>query len=408
MRPPIMSRDQAVAAVAAATKERDNIQANLLELEDSFGKRMLAGATLAGQTRRRWARADAQLTRLWEIFNEYSAAVDRAAGLVANLRRSAETKLAEVSEILSGPSVRLARAPSTSAVPEITSDGSAGLTLLGAVAQMRRAYIEVTSVCAAAQSVWDEVSDGLQQARAKLDEAASQSAGLADDTLAGPLAAAQATLAGLRETLNNDPLALWIGRRVDTSRLDRLNKQVTAVTARVAEIARLRRDADARIAQVTAAVAAAQAAWQDAVTARERSATKIAAATGGQAGPPLPDVAALAGRLAGLAELRATGRWSRLAAELDAIGKLAGAATHGCRDAEQAAAAGLERRDELRGLLDAYKAKAASLGAAENAELEALHRQARDVLWSAPCDLGAASAAVTSYQQAVLALGRRP
>jgi hypothetical protein len=407
MRPPIMSRDQAVAAVAAATKERDNIQANLLELEDSFGKRMLAGAKLAGQTRQRWATADAQLARLWEIFNAYSAAVDRAAELVANLRRSPEAKLAEVSGILSGPSVRLARAPSQLTVREITSDGSADLTLLGAVAQMRRAYTEVTGVCTAAQSVWDEVADGLQQARAKLDEAASQPAGLADDSLAGALAAAQATLAGVRETLNNDPLALWVGGRVDTSRLDRLNEQVATVTARVAEIARLRQDADGRIAAVTAAVAAAQAAWQDAVTARERSAAKIAAATG-QDGAPLPDVAALAGRLAGLSELRAAGRWSRLAAELDAIEKLAAAATRGCRDAEQAAAAGLDRRDELRGLLDAYKAKAASLGAAENAELDALYGQARTELWSAPCDLGAAATAVTSYQQAVLALGRRP
>jgi hypothetical protein len=67
----------------------------------------------------------------------------------------------------------------------------------------------------------------------------------------------------------------------------------------------------------------------------------------------------------------------------------------------------LGRRDELRGLLDAYKAKAAALGAAENAELEVAYGKARDVLWTAPCDLVGAAAAVTDFQQAVLALGAR-
>jgi hypothetical protein len=83
------------------------------------------------------------------------------------------------------------------------------------------------------------------------------------------------------------------------------------------------------------------------------------------------------------------------------------AATEHCREAERAAAAQLDRRDELRGLLDAYKAKAAGLGGAENAELEAAYGRARDALWTAPCDLAVATAAVTGYQQAVLALGTK-
>ena len=49
-----MTREQAAAAVAAAAAERDSIQANLLDLDGSFGKRLLAGATLTGETRQRW------------------------------------------------------------------------------------------------------------------------------------------------------------------------------------------------------------------------------------------------------------------------------------------------------------------------------------------------------------------
>ena len=97
----------------------------------------------------------------------------------------------------------------------------------------------------------------------------------------------------------------------------------------------------------------------------------------------------------------------RLAAELDTIEADAAAAAQRYRDAERAATALLGRRDELRGLLDAYQAKAARLGAAEDIELAAHYRQASDLLWTAPCDLAAATAAVTRYQQAILALSER-
>jgi hypothetical protein len=65
----------------------------------------------------------------------------------------------------------------------------------------------------------------------------------------------------------------------------------------------------------------------------------------------------------------------------------------------------LSRRDELRGLLDAYKAKAGRLGAAEDPDLAARYYQAHELLWTAPCDLNAAADAVSHFQQAVLAIG---
>ena len=105
----VLSRDQAAAAVKAAVAERDAIQANLLELDNSFGKRLLAGAVLTGGTRKRWDTAAADLTTLWETFDAYSSVVDRAAELMAGLRRSADRQLAEVSSLLYATSVRLSR-----------------------------------------------------------------------------------------------------------------------------------------------------------------------------------------------------------------------------------------------------------------------------------------------------------
>ena len=73
-------------------------------------------------------------------------------------------------------------------------------------------------------------------------------------------------------------------------------------------------------------------------------------------------------------------------------------------NARQVAAANrrpLDRRNELRGLLDAYHAKAVDSGRAEEVELAEMHRDAHDALWSAPCDLAAAEVAVRQYVAAV-------
>jgi hypothetical protein len=398
-----MTREQAAAAVTAATAERDGIQANLLDLDGSFGKRMLAGAALTGESKRRWEAAAADLAALWETFTAYAAVVDQAAGLLAGVRRSSDRELAQITTLLTGASVEVARS-----VPlvrrDLTETGRSRLTLAAAVREMRHAFARVADVVAAAESVWNETADGLGEIGAELD-AAKKQLGDTGDEAAAALAAAGDELGRLRDLLNADPLALWQGGSVDTARLGRLRKQAAAAAARAAEIVRVRADAQRRISAAAAAVSAASAAYADALAARDRAAARIAAA---ELPPPPAEAAGLDVRLAALDKLRAAGRWARLAEELDTIEAEAAAAGQRCRDAQQAAAALLDRRNELRGLLDAYQIKAARLGAAEDSELSRLYDQAHDLLWTAPCDLAAAAAAVTRYQQATLALsGRR-
>jgi hypothetical protein len=100
-----MTREQAASAVAAATAERDGIQANLLDLDGSFGKRMLEGAKLAGVSKQRWETAAAELATLWDIFTAYAAVVDKAAELLASARRPGSPELAQITALLNGPSV---------------------------------------------------------------------------------------------------------------------------------------------------------------------------------------------------------------------------------------------------------------------------------------------------------------
>ncbi len=61
----------------------------------------------------------------------------------------------------------------------------------------------------------------------------------------------------------------------------------------------------------------------------------------------------------------------------------------------------LARRDELRGLLHAFRDKAAGSGLGEDASLEPLLRAAEQELWTAPCDVDAAGGLVEQYTAAV-------
>ena len=340
------------------------------------------------------------MTSLWETFTAYSAVVDRAAEVLAGARRASAPALAEISSLIYGTSVRLSRPSSALARGDLTSTGEVQVTLAAAVSDMRRAFAAASAVVTAAEAVWNEAADPLQQISEQLAATRQQAGGLADDVLNEALTVAETDCSQLRNVLNTDPLALWQGGKVDTTRLGKLRERAAAAAARATEMAALRADSDRRIAAVAAAVSAAADARQDAIAARDRAAAKIAAA----ALPAPPDVAGLTTRLAGLDALKAAGRWTRLASELDLIEKQAAASAGQCRDAEGAATALLDRREELRGLLDAYQARAAKLGGAEDAGLDAAYARARDLLWTAPCDLSAATAAVTGYQQAVLAL----
>jgi hypothetical protein len=403
MTTPALTKDQAGAAVQAAVAERDAIQANLLELDSSFGKQLLAGAELTGDTRRRWEAAAATLGTLWQVYSAYSAVVDQAAEAAA--RHLGPRELATITTLLTGRSVQLASGPAPLAGRDLADSGREELTLATAVARMRGAFSSVTEVVSAAEQVWTEMAGRLDAIGAELARVSQDADTLGDEALTGNLAAAQSKLARLRDTLNSDPLALWQGNgKVDTSGADRLQERVTAAATRADELVRLRVDAHQRIAEVTAAAARARSAREDAVAAWQEAAAKIVAAA--LPAPPA-DLADQSARLAGLGTLLAGGRWTRLGSELDLLDRELAAVTASCREAERAAAAALARRDELRGLLGAYKAKAARLGAAEDASLAERYDRARDLLWTAPCDLTAAEAAVAGYQQAVLGVQPR-
>ena len=100
------------------------------------------------------------------------------------------------------------------------------------------------------------------------------------------------------------------------------------------------------------------------------------------------------------------GAYEAAGAALDAWSQAADAALAEARRVAEANAAPLHRRNELRGLLDAFRAKAAASGGDEDGRLARLYAQAKDILYSAPCDLPAAEALVQEYMGAANAVAK--
>src|SRR5580692_8200428 len=325
-----MAESAAGQAAAAVLAERDAIQANLLELDGGFTRRLLDGATLTGQTRERWDVASATLASLWETYLAYSAVVDRVAELGTGPHRPAKKDLPELDSLLTGARVQLASAAVPLAHRNLSDTGVHAVTLTGAVAAMRRSFSEVAEVTSAVETAWAQVGERLDAAAAALAAGLPRAAGLGEE-LETALHDAQASLQATRAAVNADPLRLWSGGRVDTAAADLVREQVAGLSARIAELDRVRSQARRRIDGLTAAVTAARAARADAVTAWTRTAQRIAALPPGIAEPPLDSLAALA----------AAGRWPALATELDRCDSALAAAVRQTEDCERSGATGL-------------------------------------------------------------------
>ncbi len=396
---------RAAAALAERRAERDLIQANLLDLDNSFGKRLLAGAQLTGITKRHWESAAGDLTSIWDVFTAYSGVVQRAAELLDGPRRPSASLLETMTELLAGDSVMLVGldVPLARRLVTASAQPQERVTLDVAVQRMTELFARVAETVSAAETVWNDVTGRLDEVSNVLNTAMERAADLADESLRAELNGVNAELRGMRDQLSSDPLALWQDGQVAVEGAGQLRQRAQAALEQTTELRRLRDDADRRIREVADLVVAAQACERAARQQYELAAQKILASQL----PASPAATAdLNQRVAELDAIRAAGRLQRLATEIALIENDATAATARWRELDASARALLDRRAELRGLLDAYQAKARRLGATANPQLARSFQIARELLWSAPCDLAASADAVLMFQNAVLGVQR--
>ncbi|MFF7351586.1 hypothetical protein ACFZA1_02845 [Streptomyces filipinensis] len=396
---PVMDRDEVDRALARLGQEHEAIETSLLALQDHAGRRLLEGAELTGVTRERWQAAEARITLLWGYFDAYADTVRSAREIRTRRRWASREDLVELTGLLRGESVTVAGSGTL----------SESFSLAGLVDRMNELYATSLDLVVAADAVWSALPARIDLLAAELQRTRklAHSVGVrpGEHPSGDDLERITRTLTRLREDVVSDPLAFWVpaegssapgGGRPDTTVYDREARALEDVRREIDAVLTVRQDAEARLIRLRDVLSRADRTLAEARTARGEVLAKIAATeVPVVSGPPT----VLQEQLATAAEYRRQAQWHRLSPLLESLEQKAEDELLRARESLTAVTAPLAVRAELRGRLDAYKAKVARHGLAEDPFLVERYDAARRMLWSAPCDLRVAEQAVLRYQQ---------
>jgi DNA repair exonuclease SbcCD ATPase subunit len=335
----------------------------LLEVDEERQRRSVEAESLRGASAAAWQQAGTDISRQWDDFHRMSEAIQSW----SSRYQARPRERAQLSRELVDAGAAQAAGDLLAEI-ESTAETVASIWTLRDLTLPRLADIGERLEAAEEQvrASGGRVPNGAASAG---DDLARLRAGAASDPLSVP-AEAVSELAARVQTVCAEMAAE--ADRLDgvTAQLDGLEAQAQSVTTQLEQARVEWREAQRKIAGSTAAGAPIDALLES--VARLRA--ELAAARHSEDRRTM--VAAVS---------RLEGAFSRVQAE---------AAT-----AARQATAGLEQRRELRGRLDAYRAKAVASGRVEDLELERLFEAATDALYTAPCDLDEAERRVSAYQR---------
>ena len=371
-----MARPDPLHAAPAVREGITRLAQTLYEIDSSPELALVRDrAQLRGRSATVATEAAGLVDGLWSRYPLLSDAGERLeAALAAGDRQAA-------GETLDGRSITL---------PDGTSTGAAALLrVLEADAERAAAAIKQLG------TAWRNAVPRLDALRARLARA-----GESADALGMPgdpeLAAARTVVDDVTAQAAADPLG---------AELDDAEQLVRRVEERLADLARTRATigadldvAEGRLEELARLITAG--------TGARKAAEERIVDPGGLAAPLDPGELVTGDRalrpwLARIRAQAAAGAWPAAAKgleqwqeEVDALHARASAVAAGNR-------APLERRNDLRGLLEAFRAKAAALGLAEDAALTQRYRSAHEALYAYRCDVRRSETLVREYGRAI-------
>jgi hypothetical protein len=388
------------AALGQAQTEVAQLGGRLFELDAERERRAAEADGLRGDSAAQWQGARDQISVMWTWYQALSEAVSS----IATRRQSSGSDRGDTDtwwRELTGPSIELPAESMELARRCLPAEAVADTTwaihpLAALISKVLETAAEtITSVLAmrdVALPKLDEIEASLAHS-----EAAARAAGV---RIPNEAASAKNRLDSLRAQLASDPMAVPIDAFAQlTAAAARIGHQVDASVAELSGVEETLDHIDGEL----------EAAQRDLDQARHDLAegeAKIAH----RAPPRMPeDLDGLASRLAELQSRLTQGRQRLGAGDRAGASRLASALEPAALDLHttaivlaSSAAEPLTRRRELRGRLDAYRAKAHSLGRAEDPTLLELYRRAEDALYTAPCDLDEAERRLARYQAGIL------
>jgi hypothetical protein len=365
------------------------IAVNLVELEGrpTFG--LLQTTAWRGISAEQIGPSVAVVANLWRSFQSFRDLLAQARSRRGTGRRLDDTARQSLEVLLSGPSILV----------DVTQLPAEERTLLGPtehetwrtpeqiLTQMSADYDQVSNAVGAVEAAWRDLVPALDRANTAV--AASSLTNSADPALA----TVRDQIAAIERALVDDPLGLsastlaQLDAAVSIAR-ERSERQAGATAARQAGL----EQADRMLSAMRADIAGARA-------ARGEAEAKIAGVAG-LVDPP--DDARVEDLASQLTNLRTTNDPAALA-RLDGWLARAEDLVTQVATATRTNRAPLERRDEQRGLLSGYQAKAAASGLLEDDRVTALIRAAEQELYRAPTDLERAAQLVQELGRALRA-----
>jgi hypothetical protein len=377
---------------------------NLLWLQSDSTYLSLKGAgsqaQAAGKTAQCAEQALGAVPSIFDRFNLLHSTINRAKKLREALPAifGSEQKAAEIERLLYGRSIQLPAAVGSGQRSLLSgargSDCVAPAELLDA---MVKAFAAARDAVLAVEHAWRDLAEGIDQAETVVQRCRQQAA--EPDCQLSPeirsaLGAIEGKLRAIRACVASDPLGA----------LDTLKQDVEPALAHFA------RTAEAA-AKIKDELLQAHAQFDELTALHRESLAMVAEAQGSIADPELaPPVAEerLERLRDWLDQLDHRQREGGPAALESGMKHWRGRADECVAEERRAIAANrgqLDLRRELRGRLDALKAKARARGVVEHAEIAQLAEQARQLLAVRPTDLKKAAETVAAYADAVNAAG---
>jgi hypothetical protein len=384
--------DRAIESAQATTA---NFGTVLFDLDADRDRRMIEAGGLRGRSADLWLEANHQMELLWVCYRAVVAAIDSLRLARKGSRRPAE--LERLWADLHGPLVELP--PDALAdfrrrwadFPVLLNPAPVGVVLNLMSAVYEQAAETITSLFAAQEIVQPRL--GEFGARLEAIERQAQASRVPEPS---ELTALKNRVADMRRQLLEDPLSLDLTQiQAMSAEADRISEVVQSSADAVAELERSLSVLEAELDHRKLAIAAARPSVQDArqKIAQRSRATLDLEALEDSAASLAADIGKL--RLAGPADpLSAIVTAEKLAENLSGLASATDAVV-------EAAGRQMEARRQLRGQLDAYRAKAQAMGRAEDGSLDQRFRAANEMLYRAPCDLDQAEQLVTAYQMAL-------
>ena len=402
--PPVpLTRENVDDELARLEADAGRVSDALVELTEYNSYKLLESAPLSGATAQRWQRMSTKIAALWDDFTAYQDVLNRAKEIRGRRIKPRPEDLAAITRLVRGDSITLST--KSVALSERTLLGPSTIsetaTLAQTLGRMNTEYQLAADFIAQTEEAWNRLFAAADPVQARLKQLGETARGIGDRSVNTAVAGLIDSYSALRREIFADPLGLVVQGSTFNGRLAEIERQIGVVAEAASHQADLRADYDRgteHLRQLVERVDEVEAAQrQVAQTVRDKILLENLPAFTTQA-------PALRARLGALDALRAQGQWGRLTSEAAILADALDAALAAATKVEQLMSGLLERREELRGRLQAYRVRAARKGAAESQPLEAYYQTARELLWTKPCDLAAATRALSVYQKAVLAL----